>query len=355
MQSRTAIRVSTLHSQPTNAGSTRLESADNGRLSANRSTVDSSSKADALVKSFCSMDLSSNRLVSRLVHSGLRSLYPSLCGDIAQPASSGFGLRTPPATTLPESTEANITNVLTPSVATVDAVVEPAPEPRSADEILAELQLRSVKSAQSELAAGVREIGSTNRSPRVDEYTRAARMALGGEWCGYFVNWNYHVVAKELGGRFRLTMHSLQKGRDSYLYRSYTSISTATKARLDALAETHREQGSMRQLFVFENSSGHQRATRLRRPAEITNNFQELPIRPGDTALFDWGHLGLVESYDAASGRLTTIEGNTGNRVKRKVYDLSKASERAKFVGFGRPALGDFHLSENQIESLANE
>ena len=80
-----------------------------------------------------------------------------------------------------------------------------------------------------------------------------------------------------------------------------------------------------------------------------------MPIRPGDTALFDWGHLGLVESYDAASGRLTTIEGNTGNRVKRKVYDLSKASERAKFVGFGRPALGDFHLSENQIESLANE
>ncbi|MDP7040507.1 MAG: hypothetical protein QGI45_15220 [Myxococcota bacterium] len=237
----------------------------------------------------------------------------------------------------------------------VSAVEVPVSEPKTTDEILAILQERSVKSAQSELAAGVREIGSTNRSPRVDAYTRAARMSLGGEWCGYFVNWNYHVVAEELGGRFRLSMHSLQKGRDSYLYRSYTSHSSATKAKLDALAETHREQGSMRQLFAFENSPGHKRAQRLGKPAQITNDYQKLPIRPGDTALFEWGHLGLVESYDASTGRLTTIEGNAGNRVRHKVYDLSQASVRAKFVGFGRPALGDFHLSENQIESLAND
>ena len=235
MNSRTAIRVSTLTSQPLNARSTGLESVDNGRLSTGRSSLGSSSTSESLSKSLCPMDLSSNGLISRLLNASLRSLYPNLCRDIAQPTTSGFGLRTPTLTTLPETTEANTTNVSTPSVATVDAVVEPAPEPKSADEILAQLQLRSLKSAQSELAAGVREIGSTNRSPRVDEYTRAARMAVGGEWCGYFVNWNYHVVAKELGGRFRLTMHSLQKGRDSYLYRSYTSISTATKARLDAL------------------------------------------------------------------------------------------------------------------------
>ena len=279
--------------------------------------------------------------------------YNSLTAETSR--NSGFSLRTPePPTSLASSANDNSTSDNLASHE-ISAIEVPTPEPKTTDEILAILQERSVKSAQSELAAGVREIGSTNRSPRVDAYTRAARMSLGGEWCGYFVNWNYHVVAEELGGRFRLSMHSLQKGRDSYLYRSYTSHSSATKAKLDALAQEHREQGSMRQLFVFENSPGHKRAQRLDKPAQITNNHQELAIRPGDTALFEWGHLGLVESYEASTGRLTTIEGNAGNRVKHKVYDLSQASVRAKFVGFGRPALGDFHLSENQIESLAND
>lgn len=67
--------------------------------------------------------------------------------------------------------------------------------------------------------------------------------------------------------------------------------------------------------------------------------------QPGDLVFFSYGrarpdHVGVVESYDANTGRITSIQGNTtdvsigrtGNCVRRKVHT------RAYVVGYGRPA-----------------
>lgn len=50
--------------------------------------------------------------------------------------------------------------------------------------------------------------------------------------------------------------------------------------------------------------------------------------KPGDAILFDWerqrgstDHIGLVEKVE--NGKVYTIEGNAGNSVKRRVYDLN--------------------------------
>ena len=57
--------------------------------------------------------------------------------------------------------------------------------------------------------------------------------------------------------------------------------------------------------------------------------------RAGDIVLFRWDgnidddtysdHVGIVESYDAASGTVTTIEGNSSNSVRRKTYNVNAA------------------------------
>jgi len=54
--------------------------------------------------------------------------------------------------------------------------------------------------------------------------------------------------------------------------------------------------------------------------------------KAGDMIMFDWDntrsgadHVGIVESYDAASGTVTTIEGNSSNSVRRKSYNVNAA------------------------------
>ncbi len=212
------------------------------------------------------------------------------------------------------------------------------------DQELARLQRATMNSARGELAAGVRERGSSNRSERVDQYARRAGMPVGGAWCGYFSSFNYSEAARANGGEFagRHHMHSFQKARSFFQYRSYTNNSRATNQRLDSLRQQHGQAGSQRRFMVLEGSGGQRHASRRNRPHEV---FQPntLPIREGDTALYSRGHVGLVESYDRNSGMLTTIEGNTsGGRVARKTYNLNDPSVRAQFEGFGRPALSDF-------------
>jgi peptidoglycan hydrolase-like protein with peptidoglycan-binding domain len=222
--------------------------------------------------------------------------------------------------------------------------VAPSPPPSGpADARLAQIQQNAVGSAQRELAAGVREDHSigNNRGARVDQYARNARMPEGGEWCGYFTQFNYSQAAQEAGGDFRGSLHSFQKARSFFNYRDYTNASRSRNQELDTLRSQHEQQGSSRRFMVLEGSTGQDWAARNNRPAEVyqPNN---LPIRPGDTILFNFGHVGMVEGYDPATGRLTTVEGNVGNRVQRKTYDLNDPRVRARIEGFGRPAAGDF-------------
>ena len=58
----------------------------------------------------------------------------------------------------------------------------------------------------------------------------------------------------------------------------------------------------------------------------------------GDIIFFDWGdngsidHVGIVESV--AGGRVNTIEGNSGNRCRRRSYSIGSSS----IYGYGVPA-----------------
>ncbi len=211
-----------------------------------------------------------------------------------------------------------------------------------ADRELADIQARGLASAQDELTAGVRERGGANRGPRVDEYARRSNMRPG-QWCGFFVGFNLSEGARATGGEFEGIngLHSMQKGRSFFEYRSYTNNSRSTNEGLDALRQTHEAQGSTRRWMTLSGSGGQRHASRRDRPHEVYEP-NSLPIRPGDVAIFGRGHLGMVESYDRNTGRLTTVEGNVGNRVQRRTYDLNNPRDRARFEGFGRPARGDF-------------
>lgn len=234
-----------------------------------------------------------------------------------------------------------------------------APLNGPADAQLAELQQRSVASAQQEWQNGVRESGGRNRGPRVDDYARAAQMRPGGEWCGFFTGFNY----QQNGFKDNPSLASYQKARDYFMYRTYTSQTGSERNQQnDDLRAQHAQSGSSRQYFMLPESPNRQRVSRNGRWGNEryghynadanTFNFQNLPVRGGDTALFARGHVGMVESYNPATGILTTIEGNAsgtgadGRRrsqaVVRKTYNLSDPSVRQQFDGFGRPSRFDF-------------
>jgi hypothetical protein len=232
----------------------------------------------------------------------------------------------------------------TPTTAAAPAAAT-AVAPTAADQNLAQMQLAAVRSAQEELAAGVIEVPlGSNRGPRVDEYATAAGMSLGLRWCGFFASWNYTTAARNAGRSFsgQHRLHSVEKLRDWINYRSYTSTWTATRVTAwEAERSRHRDQGSTRTWMALRGSAGHSYATNRNLPAQIFDSYLDLPLRPGDFVLWP-RHITTVESYDGASGRLVTIDGNYSDRVIRRTHDLSSSAQRSAFVGFGRPAWGDF-------------
>lgn len=221
------------------------------------------------------------------------------------------------------------------------AAAAPADGP---DGRLASIQQGAVDVARRELDAGVREHGGRNRGTRVDQYARNAGMPVGGEWCGYFATHGYTEAARAHGGRFtgQHRLHSYQKARSYYLYRNYTNASRAEVNRNETLRTAHGEQGSQRRYMTFDGSVGDRYASARNLPHETYTSPRDLPIRAGDTALFAHGHIGMVADYNRDTGILTTIEGNVGNRVQERTYDLNDPAVRARFDGFGRPAAGDF-------------
>jgi len=217
-----------------------------------------------------------------------------------------------------------------------------------ADQRLAQFQQQALDSARGELNAGVREHGGKNRCDRVDQYASTARMNKGGEWCGYFTSFNYTTAARNNGVEFsgQARMHSFQKSRSYFLYRNYTDNSRATNQQNDELRTQHQGEGSSRRFMTFRGSDGDRYASRRNLQHEVYDNPANLPIRPGDTALWERGHVGMVESYNRETGILTTVEGNISNRVGRRTYDLNDPQVRAQFSGFGRPANGDFQVRD---------
>lgn len=181
--------------------------------------------------------------------------------------------------------------------------------------------------AREEWDKGVRETpGKPNRGKEVDKYAASVGGIIGETWCGYFLGYCYEKAGLE------------------------NPIALASTLRAKNF---FKEPGSNRQMMDVGESFN---------PAKSSYTFNTLPVLPGDVVIFNekgQSHLGMVESYDARSGKLTTIEGNSagaskkndgsdtvvirdGNAVVRKVYDLSLKHMRDQITGFGRPAPEDF-------------
>jgi hypothetical protein len=234
------------------------------------------------------------------------------------------------------------------------------PKRGDADRRLAALQRTAVEVARSELAKNVRESPPrSNAGGRIDVYASVARMPTGRPWCGYFLGFVYTGAARSSGYAFLGTrrLHSVGKTRSFFNYRNYTQ--RATPARVKAWGELrsqHEVQGAARRYFVLKGSRGQRWAASRKVPCEAFDSYRDLPVRPGDAVIFSSvrsdtkrssgrGHLALVESYDAASGALVTIEGNSGDGVRRRSRTLQGAA-RFSVDGFGRPALGDFYSEQ---------
>jgi hypothetical protein len=74
----------------------------------------------------------------------------------------------------------------------------------------------------------------------------------------------------------------------------------------------------------------------IQRQLQAQGNWRgKTGVQPGDVVTFDWNrdgvidHIGLVKSV--SGGRITTIEGNSGNMVKSNSYSISDP----RVVGFG--------------------
>lgn len=248
-----------------------------------------------------------------------------------------------------------LTQLSQPKPATAVTVLRPlfASAAASPSPVLSGRLSQAVQAGLAEWRKGVKET-SQNSSPRIDTYARNAYFGKGYEWCGFFTAFAHTQV----GFKYPESYASYQKAREFFMYRSYTDHSAGKNQQLDGLRRQHQAQGSTRQYYMLQESDNHaylKSSPRLfaHYSAEAnTFEWQNLPIQPGDVALFNYGHVGMVVSYNAQTGQLVTVEGNTAGKgpdgkywtqaVVMKEYNLAQAADRKRFDGFGRPALGDF-------------
>jgi hypothetical protein len=127
---------------------------------------------------------------------------------------------------------------------------------------------RMVAAAQAELGQTEQPPGS-NDSPRIAEYRTATAGSGIGPWCNYFVSW----VAKGAGA---------------------------------PLGERGQGFGAVAATWDWAQRTG-----RAQPPTT--------PPRPGDLIIWDGRHLGIVEEV-LPDGRIQTIEGNSSDRVARRVH-----------------------------------
>jgi hypothetical protein len=131
------------------------------------------------------------------------------------------------------------------------------------------------------LAAAQREVGvaeqppGSNDSPRIALYRRATAGSGVGPWCAYFTSW----AAREAGM---------------------------------PLGDNGQGFGSVDALYAWAQRSGR----------AVPNGPGVVP-RPGDLVVWD-EHVGIVENVQP-DGSIATIEGNSSDRVSRRVHPASSA------------------------------
>jgi hypothetical protein len=142
---------------------------------------------------------------------------------------------------------------------------------------------RMVAMAQAEVGQAEQPPGSNN-SPRIAQYRSATAGAPGpGPWCAYFTSWLARGAGVPVGDH----------GQGF---------------------------GSVDALYAWAQKSGR---------AIPTSSGQ--PPRPGDLIVWD-EHIGIVESV-LPDGRIQTIEGNSSDRVSRRVHAKGDAIGYVRLSG----------------------
>ncbi len=171
------------------------------------------------------------------------------------------------------------------------------------------------------------------------------------DWCGFFCA--AALFHAGLHPNLRRGLYHTQNVQDLFRYRYghrvHRWLHDDTTRTWKTVEDYHRERGLLR---TWKTN------------AELTAaGHAALDLRPGDVVLIDHtadgsaDHIVLVDSYDAASGMLVTVEGNASGQlppsasgpasaprdaVTKNRRDLSQAAQLRKIFGVGRPSLVDF-------------
>ena len=148
---------------------------------------------------------------------------------------------------------------------------------------------------------GVKEVGSTNRGPRVDEYQRATWLDQKdwGAWCAAFVCWCVRGAM------------NLEKIRETAGFKRPQTAGA----------------------FDFENWSLKQdNTTQTAKPAGRA-------IQRGDLVIFTFSHIGIATSSPDSEGNFHTVEGNsnsagsrTGGMVCTNIRNVKLVRSRIRFT-----------------------
>lgn len=148
---------------------------------------------------------------------------------------------------------------------------------------------------------GVKEVGTSNRGPRVDEYQRATWLDQKdwGPWCAAFVCW---VIRASM---------NLEKIRETAGFKRPQTAGA----------------------FDFENWSLEQdNTTQTAKPAGRA-------IQRGDIVIFTFSHIGIATSGVDENGNFHTVEGNsnsagsrTGGMVCTNIRNVKLVRSRIRFT-----------------------
>ena len=210
--------------------------------------------------------------------SRIAQLNTLLVGPTAAPATTTAAPATTTTTTAPASDD--FAQMLRTASVTGPATASPAAAGTTAVAPLAapagnSPAARMVALAQAEVGVAEQPPGSNN-SPRIAQYRSATAGAPGpGPWCAYFVSW----LARQAGV---------------------------------PVGDQGQGFGSVDALYAWAQKSGR----------AIPTSSGQSP-RAGDLIVWD-EHIGIVESV-LPDGRIQTIEGNSSDRVSRRVHPKGDA------------------------------
>ena len=199
--------------------------------------------------------------------------------------------------------------------------------------------------ARRELSRGLEKHGSgtwettgKNRGPLVDEYHVAVAGAAGADpWCGMFQGFAYLRAGFKTSGQIPAGWTPDQRSMPRK-----TMFLSSTRLMLYLTRS-----GCEHVVFPTVTEGGHPK-TREACEAWLRAHLNPIAPGPGDIVLFNttkpYSHVGMVASYDPERLRLTTYEGNLGDRAGAWEWDLADPTAtgfyRVNLIG--RLSEGDF-------------